>query len=675
MSSASSPQLRRKKAAGLIPSSSSSPVLGASSPTVRRRDSSASPKQSRRPTLTIMPGFVQPAVGPRTLGERSPESCQSSPTGAAGSRFPMYHMSPTQSPKLVSSAPILPTLPRLHAPPTPPGCDPDDVAICRVCEKAVKRSILSIHSPVCEMMRKQEMKLVEADEKILAVAHSTEDPSIAAISNEVFACGLEDLCALQEEIGRLKPSGERDRLSALLSEKTAALQEIQSLKVASVLAGVPEEPSAFDKGGAQTSSSSSPCRAHSRTGSRNSPRPTVSLEDFQVVRPLTRGAYGSVYLVRKLQTGDLYAMKTLSKAHLEKKNKVRRLRTERDILAQAQNDYVVRMYWSFADTESVHLVMEYMPGGDCFSMLQVCGGLDEPSARTYLAETVMALKYLHSHGIIHRDLKPDNMLIDKDGHIKLTDFGLSKKAVQDSSAGSRNSVENLRISLQSSSEASASTACGTPDYMAPEILLGKSHGPEVDWWALGCVAYEFLHGSPPFNADTPVQIFDNIINKKVEWPLPITDEAKSLIQQLLETEPEARLGHRGAEEVKAHAFFASTNWSSLRGEKAPFSPMLRCEDDTSFFEARQEYFPPPQAIPEPPRTPPQGDQGDEFFWVNFGHLASKTRELYPEETTPVLERSSPLAAREDLLMATMRSSTSDDMSAGAPDADEKPPAT
>eukprot|EP00727_Mastigamoeba_balamuthi_P001786 m51a1_g11604 putative serine threonine protein kinase 15 (579) ;mRNA; f:151071-153725 len=489
------------------------------------------------------------------------------------------------------------------------ACEP---VICRVCD-------------LCERVRKAEMSVVEVDAKLLAICKETEDLIVDG--------GLEDAKMCGEEIEGLAASQLKDLLCTLMTGKMQALQEIASLKAEMDRVQVPDEPSAFNKG-SMNGLMSPKVSAHirNRSGSKNTPKPVLSLEDFQTVKPLTSGAFGAVYLVRKVQTGDLYAMKVISKTHFDNKNQLRRLRIERDILAKVENDFVVRMYWSFSDSENVYLVMEYLQGGDCFSMLQTLGGLEESSVRAYLAETVAALQYLHGIGIVHRDLKPDNLLIDKDGHIKLTDFGLSKIEAVDRTSGAKLKRRSNPPCLsvldipRTNGSTPGSTAVGTPDYMAPEILLGKSHGPEVDWWSLGCIAYEFVFNKPPFNDDTPAAIFENIISHKLTWPSEVSQELKSLIEGLLESDPQKRLGHNGAEEVKSHPFFAATNWASLRGTVPPFSPCLKHDLDTSFFEARQETYPPPQE-----RIGSTGeDTSNEFFWVNFGHLASKTRELFPD---------------------------------------------
>ncbi|XP_062212200.1 probable serine/threonine protein kinase IREH1 isoform X2 [Phragmites australis] len=246
----------------------------------------------------------------------------------------------------------------------------------------------------------------------------------------------------------------------------------------------------------------------------------TSIDDFEIIKPISRGAFGRVFLAKKRTTGDLFAIKVLRKADTIRKNAVESILAERDILITVRNPFVVRFFYSFTSRENLYLVMEYLNGGDLYSLLRNLGCLDEDVARVYLAEVVLALEYLHSMQIVHRDLKPDNLLIAHDGHIKLTDFGLSK-------VGLINSTDDLSAPAVSGSsfygddEPQMSeleqmdhrarrqnrSAVGTPDYLAPEILLGTGHGTSADWWSVGVILFELIVGIPPFNAEHP-QIID-----------------------------------------------------------------------------------------------------------------------------------------------------------------------
>jgi serine/threonine protein kinase len=498
-----------------------------------------------------------------------------------------------------------------------------------------------------------------------------------------------------------------------------------------------------------------------------------SIRDFDILKPISRGAFGRVYLASKKTTGDLYAIKVFQKSELVRKNLVRRVRAERDILATIQNPFVVRFIWSFESARKLFLVMEFLPGGDLFSLLSNLGYLDEDVARQYVAEIVLALEYLHQAGIVHRDLKPDNILIDRDGHIKLTDFGLSKQGALDlphsSPASTRASLspgtdtlwqrapspagfvarsakapvsglsaisgaskprydtsvgagaiagagtgpqqmhgasgvpssqlcmDSMSVSVMSGSgsevrtqrgsstvplqrdvdmrlvdtttssvqagtrtagrqntltasdargqfSAAASTGgsgyagpfeshtghlwangvrgarspspqtlatesqsgspvggttvvapveppLGTPDYLAPELLLGTGHGFAVDWWALGVVLFELLVGIPAFHASSVRGIFSNILSGRIQWPDDVDEamsaEARDLIQRLLEPDPSKRLGARGAAEVKAHPFFRDVDFEHVRNQPPAFVPQFAAADDTSYFSSRK----------------------------------------------------------------------------------------
>ncbi|CAL4890849.1 unnamed protein product [Urochloa decumbens] len=329
----------------------------------------------------------------------------------------------------------------------------------------------------------------------------------------------------------------------------------------------------------------------------------TSIEDFEIIKPISRGAFGRVFLARKRVTGDLFAIKVLKKADMIRKNAVESILAERDILISARNPFVVRFFYSFTCRENLYLVMEYLNGGDLYSLLRNLGCLDEDMARTYIAELVLALEYLHSMNVIHRDLKPDNLLIGRDGHIKLTDFGLSKvgliNSTDDLSGPDVSSVlvgdhqpADAEQRAQQRQQRQKQTAVGTPDYLAPEILLGMAHGPTADWWSVGIILFELLVGIPPFNAEHPQIIFDNIMNREIPWPhVPeeLSSEAYDLIDKLLMENPVQRLGATGAGEVKAHPFFKGINWDMLARQKVAFIPSTDDEYDTSYFACRHAW--------------------------------------------------------------------------------------
>ncbi|GAY43113.1 hypothetical protein CUMW_072050 [Citrus unshiu] len=322
----------------------------------------------------------------------------------------------------------------------------------------------------------------------------------------------------------------------------------------------------------------------------------TSIDDFEIIKPISRGAFGRVFLARKRTTGDLFAIKVLKKLDMIRKNDIERILAERNILITVRNPFVVRFFYSFSCRDNLYLVMEYLNGGDLYSLLRKVGCLEEDVARIYIAELVLALEYLHSLGIVHRDLKPDNLLIAHDGHIKLTDFGLSKIGLINNTIDlSGPETDGIMPSdahypeYQQTDNRNRHSAVGTPDYLAPEILLGTEHGYAADWWSVGIILFEFITGIPPFTAESPEIIFDNILNRKIPWPCVPSDmsfEAQDLINRFLIHDPNQRLGANGAAEVKAHPFFKGVNWDSLALQKAVFVPQPESVDDTSYFLSR-----------------------------------------------------------------------------------------
>uniref|UniRef100_A0A8C6L378 non-specific serine/threonine protein kinase n=1 Tax=Nothobranchius furzeri TaxID=105023 RepID=A0A8C6L378_NOTFU len=271
---------------------------------------------------------------------------------------------------------------------------------------------------------------------------------------------------------------------------------------------------------------------------------------FKRIKTLGIGAFGEVCLARKEDTGSLYAMKTLRKKDVLLRNQVAHVKAERDILAEADNEWVVRLYYSFQDKENLYFVMEYIPGGDMMSLLIRLGIFKEELAQFYIAELTCAVESVHKMGFIHRDIKPDNILIDRDGHIKLTDFGLKARQHQ---------------------RCLAHSLVGTPNYIAPEVLLRTGYTQLCDWWSVGVILYEMVVGQPPFLASTPLE------THRVSF-------ASDLIVKLCR-DPEDRLGKNGADEIKAHPFFKRIDFSSdLRQQVAPYVPTIAHSTDTSNFD-------------------------------------------------------------------------------------------
>lgn len=449
-----------------------------------------------------------------------------------------------------------------------------------------------------------------------------------------------------------------------------------------------------------------------------------SIKDFDIIKPISKGAFGSVYLSKKRTTGDYYAIKVLKKADMIAKNQVTNIKAERAIMmAQMESPFIAKLYFTFQSKEYLYLVMEYLNGGDCAALIKQLGGLPEDWTKRYMSEVVLGLEYLHSRGIIHRDLKPDNLLISHNGHLKLTDFGLSRVGLVGRQNRARTSshpeapdlLQHNASSHRSSSPSSSRSASfdfaqsglstpaiapvainearsgyfslrerkpsqgetsesgryesdtfssamsklnlddtkydsdeggstasgrssssplpgritpdtrpkspstpssaaqmpppamrlfdpresnkkfvGTPDYLAPETINGSGQDDMVDWWSLGVILFEFIYGYPPFHAQSPDAVFQNILARRVDWPsdqeemdLNISQTAKDLMDSLMTLKPDERLGcQNGAADIKAHPFFNGVVWESISEEEALFVPTPDNPEDTDYFDAR-----------------------------------------------------------------------------------------
>ncbi|XP_020838863.1 ribosomal protein S6 kinase alpha-1 isoform X2 [Phascolarctos cinereus] len=291
---------------------------------------------------------------------------------------------------------------------------------------------------------------------------------------------------------------------------------------------------------------------------------------FELLKVLGQGSFGKVFLVRKIthpDNGHLYAMKVLKKATLKVRDRVR-TKVERDILADVNHPFVVKLHYAFQTEGKLYLILDFLRGGDLFTRLSKEVMFTEEDVKFYLAELALGLDHLHKLGIIYRDLKPENILLDEEGHIKLTDFGLSKEAIDH--------------------EKKAYSFCGTVEYMAPEVVNRQGHTHSADWWSYGVLMFEMLTGSLPFQGKDRKETMTLILKAKLGMPQFLSTEAQSLLRALFKRNPANRLGSGtdGAEEIKRHVFYSTIDWNKLfrREIKPPFKPAVAQPDDTFYFD-------------------------------------------------------------------------------------------
>lgn len=306
-----------------------------------------------------------------------------------------------------------------------------------------------------------------------------------------------------------------------------------------------------------------------------SPQANVSgylFEDFVIFRTLGTGSFGRVNLVQHRQTHVFYAMKKIKKAEVVRLRQVEHTNNERALLAIVDHPFIVKLLCTFQDARNLYLVLEYVCGGELFSLLRRVRVLPPFVAVFYAAEIVLAIEHLHAHNIVYRDLKPENILLSREGHVKITDFGFAKVVPE-----------------------STWTLCGTPDYLAPEIVLSRGYGKAVDWYTLGVLVYEMLVGAPPFYHESQVKLYENIVQKEPHFAPGFEPAARDLIERLLQKDPKCRLGVLvgGVGDIKQHAWFKDVNWKVLEGMqmKPPYKPKVNSDGDDSNFDTYPDEVP------------------------------------------------------------------------------------
>ncbi|XP_064480682.1 serine/threonine-protein kinase tricornered-like isoform X2 [Ornithodoros turicata] len=332
-------------------------------------------------------------------------------------------------------------------------------------------------------------------------------------------------------------------------------------------------------------------------------RSRLGVEDFEPLKVIGRGAFGEVRLVQKRDTGHVYAMKILRKADMLEKEQVAHVRAERDVLVEADHQWVVKMYYSFQDVMNLYLIMEFLPGGDMMTLLMKKDTLSEECTQFYIAETALAIESIHKLGFIHRDIKPDNLLLDARGHIKLSDFGLctglkkshrtefyrdlSQAKPSDFTSNPMDSKRRAESWKKNRRQLAYSTV-GTPDYIAPEVFVQTGYSSSCDWWSLGVIMYEMLIGYPPFCSETPHETYRKVMNwrETLIFPpeIPISEEARLLVQGFC-CEAEKRVGSQGGlAHIRQQAFFHGVDWEHIRERPAAIPVEVKSIDDTSNFD-------------------------------------------------------------------------------------------
>lgn len=299
------------------------------------------------------------------------------------------------------------------------------------------------------------------------------------------------------------------------------------------------------------------------------PKSTSNLDNYDRIKTIGTGSFGRVMLVQDIDNDRYYAMKILEKQKIVKMKQVEHTLSEKKILACISYPFIVNLVDSFKDNSYLYMILEYVGGGEMFSHLRQCGRFSEAQTKFYASNIVLVLEYLHSLDILYRDLKPENLLIDQHGYIKVTDFGFAKKV-----------------------KSRTYTLCGTPEYLAPEIIQNKGYNKAVDWWAFGVLLYEMISGYPPFFADNPMQIYEKIVAGKVRYSSQVPVDLKDLIKHFLQVDITRRYGNmkNAVQDIKGHKWLQGIEWMAMyqKKVKAPFVPAMKDEGDPSNFDDYDE---------------------------------------------------------------------------------------
>jgi len=299
----------------------------------------------------------------------------------------------------------------------------------------------------------------------------------------------------------------------------------------------------------------------------------IKFKNLKILGTLGKGSFGHVQLVQDVVSGGTYALKAVNKSVIVETGQHQHIISEKNVMSQLNHPFITRLYQTFKDRDRLFFLLEPVLGGELFTLLRALTLFDTTTTRFYAGCVVLAFEYMHQLDIIYRDLKPENILLDGGGYLKITDFGFAKKMTSPRTM----------------------TLCGTPDYLAPEIVAGKGHGKGVDWWTLGILIYEMLASTPPFYDEDPMKIYAKIMTTDMNFPPHFSKPAVSLIKKLLNHKPTRRLGvvKGGSRKIKDHPWFEGLDWEKLfqKKEKAPIVPQIKNNCDLSNFDDIQDEEP------------------------------------------------------------------------------------
>jgi len=403
--------------------------------------------------------------------------------------------------------------------------------------------------------KKHGSKGVVTTESVEPVMHSpptaaVEEPKEAAPAEEGDAAGKKHHKHKKDKDGK-KHSGKKAKEEEKKPEKEKPAEEEE----------VEEEGMVFCKEEADRAQ-----KGEEDKTKVQKPPVKVTADDFQLLKVIGKGSFGKVMQVKKKDTGKIYAMKVLQKEAIINRNQVIHTRSEKSILQQVQHPFIVGLHYAFQTKDKLYMILDYVNGGELFFHLKHEGKFSESRVKFYTAEISLALAHLHNLGIVYRDLKPENILLDGDGHIVITDFGLSKQMMVPPSGDT--------------SEATTHTFCGTPEYLAPEVLRGQGHGTPVDWWSLGTLVYEMLTGLPPFYSANTNVMYQKILSSELRFPPEMSGDCRSFLSGLLERDPTKRMD---GEAVMKHPWLSSIDWEKLLKKQvpAPWKPPVSSASDTT----------------------------------------------------------------------------------------------